>query len=371
MDLEDRVETREHAYVGGTHHDERHSGKSEVRAAPYKKSATGRARRADLTNLGRPSIRASQASMSAPVTAPIPWAVTSTDVPPAPLWNSSIATAGTRAMNGEPINATTAMSVIGLRQPGNRAAILAPSFRRSTIPAPVALSCSGSRTNTSAITTAPNEMALAVKAQPADPSDESDPCQGRADHPAEVELRRRERDRCEEVLLVDEVGEHRLVGREPDRGRRPTEEGDEGQEPGDLVTAEGERGETRCKGRLGQSRDDQPSPAIETVRECASERGEEAVREEAGRSDQTGPARLVGLRRDHHPESDDLHPGAHVRDESSRPDECEVPARQEVGATPGARSSEAIRKHELRDERPQPGWPQEAGPHLDRGPNRS
>ena len=57
--------------------------------------------------------RASAGRVTAPTTAPTPWAVTSQDVPTRPECRTPMAIAGTSAMNGETVSATTAMARIG------------------------------------------------------------------------------------------------------------------------------------------------------------------------------------------------------------------------------------------------------------------
>ena len=72
--------------------------------------------------------------------------------------------AGTSAMKGEASRATTAMSSMAARQPGSATAALAPTTIRGTIPRRGRRSSGfGSRTSTSATTTAPNEAALMPK----------------------------------------------------------------------------------------------------------------------------------------------------------------------------------------------------------------
>ena len=73
--------------------------------------------------------RASAGSVSAATTAPTPWAVTSQVAPTFPECRTSIAIAGTRAMNGDRVRATAAMPRIGYRHPFTRHAWRAPTMR--------------------------------------------------------------------------------------------------------------------------------------------------------------------------------------------------------------------------------------------------
>ena len=98
----------------------------------------------------------------------MPWAVVSTPVaeatarPPSP--DSRSAMAGTRAMNGEAMRATTAMVTTADQQDGSVRATVKPwRSEASRLPWPRPAG-GASRTNASAATTARNDTALASKA---------------------------------------------------------------------------------------------------------------------------------------------------------------------------------------------------------------
>ena len=107
---------------------------------------------------------ASGVSARAPATAPIPWAVTSTDVPRAPSWSRLMATAGIRAMNGEMRRAVMPIRVIASRQPGSAIAPRKPAtiWLRSVVFSG-SWGRSANRLISRATMTAPNEAALRAK----------------------------------------------------------------------------------------------------------------------------------------------------------------------------------------------------------------
>ena len=115
----------------------------------------------------RPNRSARDGRARAPVTAPIPWAVTSRAVATGVLTPCRCSTpdmAGTRAMNGEANRATMAMSSTAARQPGSDMAARAPITMRAQIPTvPPALIGLGNLTSVSATTTAANDAALMAK----------------------------------------------------------------------------------------------------------------------------------------------------------------------------------------------------------------
>ena len=98
----------------------------------------------------RPNRSASEGITNAPVTAPIPWAVTNSAVATGmstPWRGTTPAMAGTRAMNGDANRATTAISSMAARQPGSAMATRAPATMRATMAGPsAALRDGGNRT---------------------------------------------------------------------------------------------------------------------------------------------------------------------------------------------------------------------------------
>ena len=102
--------------------------------------------------------------------------MTRSDAPPLPLRKPSMASAGARAMKGEPMRATTAMSMMALRHPGSAAAKRAPSAMRPKMPTSVGgRGRSGREMIDSAPTTAPNDSALTAKAQAGEPTTRTSP----------------------------------------------------------------------------------------------------------------------------------------------------------------------------------------------------
>ena len=103
-------------------------------------------------------------------------------------------------MNGEASKATTAMVMIAARQPARSRPPSRPIA--STATSPIAVPAPGggaSRMNASAITTARNETALAANAVGYPNAATVAPGERRPDDPTEVELRRAQRDRREEL----------------------------------------------------------------------------------------------------------------------------------------------------------------------------
>ena len=168
--------------------------------------------------------------------------------------------------------------------------------------------------------------------------EQDQPGDGRADDPAEVELRRRERHRPEQVGFGHQVGDHGLVGGEPDRPRRPTQEREEHQHGGRVVVESDQYGQDDGEARFRQGGDDQPTATVQPVGQGASDRGEQTDGDEAGGGHQAGPARLLGAGEDEHPQGDRLHPRAQVGDEGGRPDEGEVPRAERAERSQGHRA---------------------------------
>ena len=180
----------------------------------------------------RPTRSASGASASAPPTAPIPCAVTSTAVASCvltPVWSIAPAIAGTERdeRRGEQGHE---------RDQPDRRATARLGHRH-----PRAVDDAAERTRAESVTgdgggqpeqhqghdhrgerggVDPEDHRVVVR-------EEREPGQRGPDDPAEVELGGRERDGAEQVLLRDQVGHHRLVRGESDRGRGAPEEGEE------------------------------------------------------------------------------------------------------------------------------------------------
>ena len=111
--------------------------------------------------------RAIAGRVTAPMTAPTPWAATSHATPIRPACNVWMAMAGTSAMKGLAINATVPMPMIGYRQPLTDHARIAPYFvsdqMRSDV---VGLGLVAERTKENITTTNTKDAALIAKQTP-------------------------------------------------------------------------------------------------------------------------------------------------------------------------------------------------------------
>ncbi len=229
-------------------------------------------------------------------------------------------------MKGEASRATSAMSPIAARQPGSSLAARIPSATRRKKPGapsdrhgwrnPDHREGDHDRREGRRVDAEDDRVVV---------GEQREPGQRRAHHPAEVELCRGQRDRAEQVFLLHQVRDHRLVGGKPDCARRPAEESERHEGGRRVVADRSEHGEDGGEEHLRQSGEDQPSPAVEAVGEDATERREEADGDERGCGDEPCPCGAPGPGEHQDAEGDRLHPRAHVRDEGGGPDECEVP----------------------------------------------
>ena len=137
---------------------------------------------------------------------------------------------------------------------------------------------------------------------------DDNPGESRPHHATEVELGRRERDGGEQVVLGDEVGQHRLVRGDADRGHAPAEEHERRDPTGPGHVQPDEQREQRGEDRLAHRREQHPPAAVDAVGHGPSDRGEEADRDECRRGHEARPLRLVGDVGDEHPDRDGLHP---------------------------------------------------------------
>ena len=206
-----------------------------------------------------------------------------------------MAMAGTSAMNGEPISATTAMRKMAARHPASARTTRTPSAIRLPMLSESGLdTCPGSRRRSRATTTAPKEAAFKAKAHVAEPSTSTEPGQGGADHPSQVELGRRQRHRGEQVTAGHEVGQHRLIRGKAHRGGQPPtkRQADELERMG--VAGGRQHRQHRGAPCFGQRRDDEPAATVEAVGERAADRGEQADGDECGRRHQSRPQAAGG-----------------------------------------------------------------------------
>ena len=149
--------------------------------------------------------------------------------------------------------------------------------------------------------------------------------EGRPHHATEVELGRRERDGGEQVVLGDEVGQHRLVGGDADRGHAPAEEHQHRDPAGPgHVQADQER-QQRGEDRLAHGREQHPPAPVDAVGHGPTHGRDKADGYKGGRGHEARPFGLVGDVGDEDPDRDRLHPRPDVRHEGRTPHEREVP----------------------------------------------